>query len=217
MFKPLIAFLLLFAVSANAQQPQLRGGLSAFIAQNIIYPPYALHNCIQGTVNVGFKLNAKGEVYDVKVDKGFGIDLDDEALRLIKMTNKKWIVPNTHDATSVLVILVNFVLKGYDCELKSSNEIALAVKAYKDEQALIEVVTNFYKQKEKGVYNQQDETKILRIKADLGIDDDHLDNVISRGLKKIKQSDSQGACEDFNFVKNMGSDKANQHLAKYCN
>lgn len=217
MFKSIVAFLLLLAISASAQQPQLKGGLSAFIAQNIIYPPYALHNCIQGTVNVGFKLNAKGEVYDVKVDKGFGIDLDDEALRLIKMTNKKWIVPNTYDTTSVLVIPVNFVLKGYDCELKSSNEIALAVKAYKDEQALIEVVANFYKQKEKGNYSQQDEAKIFRIKTDLGITDDYLEDVINTGLKKIKQGDRQGACQDFNFVKNMGSDKANQFLAKYCN
>jgi TonB family protein len=217
MFKSIVAFLLLLAISASAQQPQLKGGLSAFIAQNIIYPPYALHNCIQGTVNVGFKLNAKGEVYDVKVDKGFGIDLDDEALRLIKMTNKKWIVPNTYDTTSVLVIPVSFVLKGYDCELKSSNEIALAVKAYKDEQALIEVVANFYKQKEKGNYSQQDEAKILRIKTDLGITDDYLEDVINTGLKKIKQGDRQGACQDFNFVKNMGSDKANQFLAKYCN
>ncbi len=209
--------MLLFAISASAQPPQLKGGLSAFIAQNIIYPPYALHNCIQGTINVGFKLNAKGEVYDVKVKKGFGIDLDDEALRLVKMTNKKWIVGNTHDTTSVLVIPVSFVLKGYDCELKSSNEIALAVKAYKDEQALIELVTNFYKQKAKGTYSQQDEAKILRIKADLGIDDDYLDKVIGRGLKKIQQGDRQGACEDFNFVKIIGSDKANQLLVKYCN
>lgn len=217
MFKPIVAFLLLLAVSASAQQPQLKGGFSAFVAQNTIYPPYALHNCIQGKVNVSFKLNAKGEVYDANIAKGFGIDLDDEALRLVKMTNKKWIVPSGYDTTSLVVVPVNFALKGYDCDLKSSNEIALAIKAYKDEQALIEVVTNFYKQKEKGVYKQEDEAKILRIKSDLGIDDDYLNEVIGAGLKKIKQGDRQAACADFNFVKYMGSVKADQMLAKYCN
>lgn len=217
MFKTLLAFLLLLSVSAKAQQPQLKGGLSAFIAQNTIYPPYALHNCIQGTVNVGFKLNTKGEVLDAKITKGFGIDLDDEALRLIKLTNKKWMMPSAYDTTALVVVPVNFVLKGYDCELRSNTEVALAINAYKNEQALIEVVTNFYKQKQKGVYKQEDEAKIVRIKADLGIDDDYLNEVISTGLKKITQGDRQAACADFNFVKYMGSVKADQMLAKYCN
>lgn len=217
MYKSIVAFLLLLTFSAQAQQPELKGGFSAFIAQNIIYPPYALHNCLQGTVNVGFKLKANGDVYEAKVSKGFGIDLDDEALRLVKLTTKKWIVPLQHDTTTVLVVPVNFVLKGYDCEWKTDTEIELAINAYKQEQALIEVVSNFYKQKAKGSVSPQDEAKILRIKTDLDMTDEYLEEVLDQGLKKIKQGDVQGACADFNFVKNMGSDKADLLLAKYCN
>jgi TonB family protein len=217
MLKIVLAFLLLLSVSAKGQQPQLKSGLANFIKQNIIYPPYSLNNCIQGTVNIGFKLNAKGEVTDAKITKGFGIDLDDEALRLIKLTDKKWIIPKGFDTTSLVVMPVNFALKGYNCELKSANEIALAIKTYKDEEALIEVVTNFYRQKEKGIFQLDDELKVLRIKTDLGINDEYLDDVINTGFKKLKQGDRQGACEDFNFVKYMGSKKADQMLAKYCN
>lgn len=217
MLKLVAAFLFLVSFSARAQQPQLKGGLASFITQNTIYPPYALHNCIQGVITVQFNLNAKGEVYNAAVSNGLGIDLDDEALRLIKLSSKKWIVPNNHDTTAVLVVPVNFTLQGYDCERATKSDIAMAIKAYKDDEALTQVVTNFYKNKEKGTVNDADEAKILVIKRDLGIDDAYLEEVIATGQKKLKQGDKQGACKDFTFVKYMGSDKADQLLAKYCN
>lgn len=217
MLKLVAAFLFLVSFSAKAQQPQLKGGLSAFVAQNIIYPPYALHNCIQGVITVQFKLNAKGEVQEAKVSNGLGIDLDDEALRLIKLSNKKWTVPVNHDTTAVLIVPVNFTLQGYDCEQATKSDIAMAIRAYKNEETLTEVVTNFYKNKEKGKTNAEDEAKIVKIKKDLGIDDEYLAEVIAMGQKKLKQGDKEGACKDFNFVKYMGTDKADQLLSKYCN
>ena len=48
------------------------------------------------------------------------------------------------------------------------------------------------------------------------IDEEYLDEKVERGQKKIKQGDLLGACEDFNFVKQMGSDKANEFIIKYC-
>ncbi|MNI76004.1 hypothetical protein D3C73_1322000 [compost metagenome] len=56
----------------------------------------------------------------------------------------------------------------------------------------------------------------MAIKSQLGIDDEYLDDRIKMGLKKIKQGDKQGACEDFLFVKYMGSKKADDYLVKYC-
>lgn len=208
--------LLLVSAFAQAQQPSLKGGLTNFVKRNIIYPPYSLHNCIQGTVNVGFKLNEKGEVYYTTINKGIGTDLDDEALRLVRMSTGKWTVPIGHDTTALLVVPVNFKLDGYDCRLMSQNDIALAVKAYKDEQELINVVLNFYRNKEKGNYKPEDLPKISRIKSELGIDEDYLENRINAGLRKYKQGDKLGACEEFNFVKYMGSKKADEQLAKYC-
>jgi TonB family protein len=210
------SFLLLFSFSAQAQPPEMKGGLPNFFKSNIIYPNYSRQNCIQGAVDVGFKLNAKGEVYFSTINKGMGTDLDDEALRLIRLTSGKWIMPSTHDSLVLLVVKVNFSLQGFECVSKDKREIAQAIAAYRAEEELASVVINFYKNKEKGSFKAEDEAKILRIKNELEITDEYLANKIESGLKKIKQGDKQGACEDFNFVKYMGSDAANELLAKYC-
>lgn len=209
-------FLLFVSTLAKAQQPSIKGGLAAFIKRNIIYPAYSLHHCIQGTVNIGFKLNAKGEVYYTAISKGMGTDLDDEALRLIRMSSGKWIVPLSHDTTALLVVPVNFNLDGYDCRQVSANDIALAIKGYKDEQALVDVVLNYYRNKEKGNLKPEELPKIMKLKAELGIDDDYLNSRIEAGLRKYKQGDRLGACEEFSFVKYMGSPKAKEYLDKYC-
>ena len=212
----LAAFLILFSLSVKAQQPELKGGLTAFVKNNTIYPSYSKSNCLQGIINVGFKLNTKGEVYYSLVTSGLGTDLDDEALRLIRLSSRKWTVPKTHDTTSLLVVPINFTLNGYDCDRVSKADIAFAIKVYKNEEELTKVVTNYYQNKEKGTAKLEDEARILLIKNQLGIDDEYLGERIDAGLKKIKQGDKQGACEDFNFVKYMGSDKANDWLTKYC-
>lgn len=216
MWKIATLFFLFSAFLSVAQEPQLKGGIADFIKQHTIYPAYAMHNCIQGTIHIGFKLNQKGEVYYSTVTKGLGIDLDEEALRLIRMTTGKWEVPITHDTLATLIVPVNFTLRNSDCNLKTSQEITLAIAAYKNETELSNVVQNFYRNKENGVFKPEDEPKILRIKAELEIDEAYLMERIETGLKKYKQGDKQGACEDFNFVKYMGSDKANNWLAKYC-
>jgi hypothetical protein len=211
------AFLLLLSISIKAQEPQLDGGLSAFLKDNTLYPPYSLQNCIQGTINVGFKLNKKGEVYYAAVISGIGTDLDDEALRLIKLSSGKWEVPVNHDTLTLVLVPMNFSLKDYDCERKDKTAIAMAIRAYKIETELTNVILNFYRNKEKGVYNAKEEPRILNLKSELGIDDEYLDRRVTAGLKKMKQGDNQGACDDFKFVKYMGSDKADALLAKHCN
>lgn len=210
-------FLLLLSIGISAQEPQLEGGLPTFLKNNTIYPTYSLQNCIQGTVDVGFKLNAKGQVYYAIVTRGIGTDLDDEALRLIKLSSGKWNVPLNHDTLTLVLIPLSFTLKDYDCERKDKNSIAMAIRAYKVQTELTNVVLNFYRNKEKGIFNEQEEPKMAKLKTELGIDDDYLEGKINAGLKKMRQGDKQGACIDFNFVKYMGSDKADALLAKHCN
>ncbi|TCC93976.1 TonB family protein [Pedobacter frigiditerrae] len=216
MYRILAALLILISFSVKAQRPEVKGGLPAFIKNNTIYPAYSLHNCIQGTVKIGFKVNAKGDVYFTEITNGIGADLDEEALRLIKMSSGKWEVPSTYDTTTLIVVPVNFALDGYYCERKSKADIALAIKSYKDQEEIKVAIMNFYRNKEKGVAKPEDEVKILKLKEEIGVDDEYLDDKIETALKKYKQGDTKGACEDFNFVKYMGSDKANDWLDKYC-
>lgn len=217
MIKILTFFAVLLNYSVSAQQPVFKGDFGTFIKNNIIYPSYSQNNCLQGTIKIGFKIKGNGEVYQAKIIQGFGTDLDKEALRLVRMSGGKWMVTNLNDTASTLVVPVSFELKGYGCETKSQADLELAIQAYQNNEALLNVITDFYKHKEKGTFKAEDERRVEMLKIELNIDDDFLQSKLDAGSKKIKQGDKIGACEDFNFVKYMGSQKADQLLKKYCN
>lgn len=215
--KNLLTICLLFCCSLAMGQVQFKSGKNGFtnfLTENTIYPQFSKDNCVQGTVNVSFKLNNQGKVYFSKVSKGILSDLDQEALRLVRLSSGKWQVPAGYDTTVSIVAPVNFVLSGYNCEGKTSRDIQDAIRSYQAEEGLTNSVINFYKNIDQAKPGQ--EVQIIGIKNQLGIDDEYLDDRIKMGLKKIKQGDKQGACEDFNFVKYMGSKKADDYLTKYC-
>ena len=196
---------------------EMKGGLESFVVQNTVYPPYSLQNCIQGTVHISFKLNTAGEVYFSTVKSGIGTDLDDEALRLIRLSSGKWKIPEGYDTAVALQVPVNFKLSGYNCDLKTPQDIQRAIAAYKANEGLSNAVQNFYRNKEKGVYTKADESRMQLLKQELGYDDEYLQRKIEDGKAKLKQKDRQGACEDFLFVKYMGSPLADELLKQYCN
>lgn len=215
--KKLFTICLCFCCSLAMAQVQFKSGKNGFtnfLTQNTIYPQFSKDNCIQGTVNISFKLNQQGKVYFSKVSKGILSDLDEEALRLVRMSSGKWQVPAGYDTTVSIVAPVNFKLSGYNCEGKSNEAIQEAIRNFQAEEGLTNSVINFYKNIDQAKPGQ--EVQIMAIKNQLGIDDEYLDDRIQMALKKIKQGDKQGACEDFNFVRYMGSKKADDYLAKYC-
>ena len=83
-----------FEIFDVSEKASFRGGdegLQRFIAENITYPPMALENDMQGTVNVMFVVDKNGKVKDVAIPgstKGFG--LEKEAIRVIKLTSGQW-------------------------------------------------------------------------------------------------------------------------------
>lgn len=212
----ILTLLFLFFGPGLKAQPALKGGLDAFINQNIIYPAYSYQNCVQGTIRISFKINSQGEVYSSKVSSGPGIDLDQEALRLIRMSSGKWKVPADYDTTYVLVAPVNFRLASEDCNRVTLQDMNKAIAVYKANQGLTDAITNYYRNKAQGKSNEAEEKKVTALKAELGYDDDYLNKKIEEGQKKLKQKDRQGACEDFLFVKYMGSALADDLIAKYC-
>lgn len=215
MVKILIAFFVLTAFTLKAQ-PVMNGGLEAFVKANHVYPRYSLHNCIQGTVTISFKINKDGVVYFSKINSGIGTDLDDEALRLIRMSSGKWKVPPQHDTVLNIVAPIKFSLSGYSCGDKDPKEIDRAILAYRTNAALSNSILNFYKRMETGDYRKEDEARFVALKYEMGYDEEYFRERINDGQKKLKQKDIQGACEDFSFVKYMGSSLADEMLAKYC-
>lgn len=94
--------------------------------------------------------------------------------------------------------------------------MGLAIKQYTDDMKSYSKIANYYRNIEKGIENFVQETEIISLKNDMGVDDDFIAKKIRIAEKKISQGDLEHACEDLKFVKYMGSTKADKLLAKYC-
>lgn len=193
-----------------------RKGMASFISENLIYPGFSKQNCIQGTIEVSFKLTREGKVFGSKVQKGMGIDLDEEALRIVRLTSGKWNIPASFDTNSVFVMPVSFSLSDSNCANRSPAEIRDAINAYRAQEELTGAITNFYAKRQDGNYSAEDEQKILHLKEQLGYDDEFIDNLIQQARKKLKQGDKEGACEDLQFVRKLGSNKADDLIEASC-
>jgi hypothetical protein len=203
-----IIFWLFASVFSDETVPKLKGGesLQSFIKRSLIYPEYSKQYCIQGTVHVSFR----------KVQKGYGVDMDTEALRLVRLTSGLWKVPASFDTSQEIVVPINFSLREYNCEQRSPQEISDAIAAYKARENLTKAVINFYEKKSAGAYAQDDEEKIIELKDQLGYDDKFFDRLLRQAKQKLKQGDKDGACEDFNLVRQLGSDKSKTYLTESC-
>nr|WP_321409071.1 TonB family protein [uncultured Carboxylicivirga sp.] len=73
------------------KMPEFPGGeaaLNNFITSNIQFPESAAENGISGTVYVSFTIDVDGSVTDVKVLRSVSKELDEEAMRIIKLMPK---------------------------------------------------------------------------------------------------------------------------------
>ena len=75
------------------QMPAYQGGeaeMYRFLGENIRYPEKAKEAGVEGMVVYSFVVEKDGSVSDIKVVKSLSPETDQEALRVIKMTNKAW-------------------------------------------------------------------------------------------------------------------------------
>ena len=69
------------------EMPEPIGGYEAFykfVNKNLKYPSKAKRIGIDGTVYLGFVVNEKGEMVDLKIIKGIGAGCDEEVLRIFR-------------------------------------------------------------------------------------------------------------------------------------
>jgi len=216
-----LAFVLAAVTTSAFAQPAFKGGEPAFVTflkNNIIYPEYSSKNCISGIIDVSFRLDKNGRVVDAKVQRGMGIDLDDEALRIVKLTSGKWTVPADYNENTRLVQPVRFSPDQTNCGiLPNSNDIQAAINNYQVRQELENAVTNYYINKYQGKADTTKEATIINLKKQLGFDDELINDLLQQASKKQKQGDKEGACTDWTFIRNIGSNKADSFISKYCN
>ena len=219
MIIPLLILVLRLAVDFQSDRPQFKGGpnnLDAFIKNNLLYPEYSKANCLQGTIHIQFKLNRRGQIYDSEVKKGFAIDLDDEALRLIRLSSGKWIIPANYDTTTAIVLPVNFALKDYDCEERDKDDLNAAIAAYHARADLTKAIFNYYDKKTIGEARPDEELRIAALKVQLGYNEKYISRFYKQALRKLKQGDKESACEDLLTVRRLGSDLAEESIKKNC-
>ena len=80
-------------VEQNAEYTEGMSALIKFISSTIVYPDYAKENEIQGRVYLQFVVRTDGSLSDIKVARSVpgGSMLDNEAIRVVKLTSGKWI------------------------------------------------------------------------------------------------------------------------------
>lgn len=190
--------------------------LEQFLEANMVYPTYAKQNCIEATIQVAFQINNLGELKNISIRRGLGIDLDEEALRLINLTSRKWITPHNYQENTELIIPVKFTLKNYNCEEQPKQSIEKAIMLYQTRQDLENVVINFYKNKAIGKANLEEEQKIVVLKADLGLDAELVAEKMAEAKTMLKQGDNVGACKVLNLIRNIGFTDADDLIAENC-
>lgn len=85
--------------------PEFPGGTQAlmtYLAKNIRYNPQAIEFRITGKVYISFVVLPNGAIDDVRVLKGLGFGLDDEAIRVVKAM-PRW-QPGTQNGQPVAVV-----------------------------------------------------------------------------------------------------------------
>jgi TonB family protein len=215
-FMPIIA--LLFSSIAAFAQPAFKGGepaLAAFLKEHIVYPEFSVKNCIGATIQVSFRVDKNGNVDQVKATRGLGIDLDDEAVRVVKMTRGNWTLKPGIEAAN-FTIPIRFAPDMSRCAGITQMNREQAITAYRNRQELENAVTNYYENKYAGKADVSKESYIIALKKQLGFDDELIDDVLQQAADKLKQGDQDGACTDWKFIRNIGSDKADRFIAQYC-
>ncbi|MBS7565847.1 TonB family protein [Mucilaginibacter sp. Bleaf8] len=216
-----VAFVAFTYLMPAQAQPVFKGGPEAFnifIASHLMYPEFSRQNCIAAVIRVSFQVDQGGRVSAVRAEQGPGIDLDEEAVRVIKLTSGKWVVP-AGTGTTRIILPVRFTPDYTRCSRLNNGkpvDMNAAILAYQNRQELENAVTNYYSNKYKGTADPAKEQDIIALKKQLGIDDEFLNDVLDQANQKLKQGDQEGACKDWNFIRNTGSTLADTCIAKYC-
>ena len=93
------------------KQAKFPGSINTWLAENMVYPPEAKNNNIQGTVYVTFIVEKDGSVSTVKILRGAYSILNDEAVRVISMM-PKWEpgMQNGHTIRQLCNVPIHFKL-----------------------------------------------------------------------------------------------------------
>lgn len=104
----------------------------SFLSLNIIYPQWPKEKCIGGVVYVTFKIKQDGKLDSVNVKNVIGYGLDEEAIRVIKLTDGKWTSAKLDGKAIIsdLIVPIKFNIKG--CKTPSEKKMQKLKEEYSE-------------------------------------------------------------------------------------
>jgi TonB family protein len=96
-----------------ARYSELEQNLYNLLRNSLKYPEQAKSDSIEGKVYVSFNVMTDGSIANIKVERSVNPLLDAEALRLVKLTDKKWVaaVVDNQPIVSEYLLPIEFKLK----------------------------------------------------------------------------------------------------------
>jgi protein TonB len=65
-------------------QPEFRGNIQKYLAENVVYPSISRELGTEGTVYLNFKISSSGKVTNIKILRGVSPEIDAEAVRVLE-------------------------------------------------------------------------------------------------------------------------------------
>ena len=103
-----------------------------YLSSSIIYPQWPKEECIGGVVYISALVDSDGKLDSIYVKRSVGFGLDEEAIRVIKLTDGKWTPAKVNGTpiTSSVLIPIKFSMKG--CNSPSGKKMEKLREKYKE-------------------------------------------------------------------------------------
>ena len=168
-----------------------------YLDKAIEYPKRSEDQLREGCVVIQFTVLENGKLDNFEVINSVTNDIDEEVIRVLESTDGMW-NPGKNNGYSVAMekeVAITF-------KIGESNHVKLAQKFYR--RAIKKFEQNKYRKTLRLldhalVYQPYDKTVLLK-----------------RGQTKLLTGNMDGACQDWNRLKFLGSDLADVYLEKHC-
>jgi len=195
-----------FAGILVEQQKEL-GSINEYLMNHIEYPEKAQEKAQEGTEVVQFVVTTKGEVADFNIINSVSPEIDQEVIRVLKTTSKMW-KPGLNNGTPVAM------------EKEISAAFYLNMKGIHDPD-----VTNDFANLAKHYFNRAGKMFFIREKNMRALkyydkavrympNDKAL--LVNRGMCRYELGNEDGACQDWNRIKDLGGLEADAYLDNFC-
>lgn len=173
------------------------GSINDYLEERVQYPEESESRWIEGTTIVQFTVLANGELDDFRVVSSVTSDIDNEVIKVLKLTDGMW-SPGKNNGTPVAMereVSVTF-------QMENSDHVKLARK--------------FYNRANKRLLKNKPLKALRILNHAIVYQPNDYSILFLRGKTQLIVGNMAGACQDWNRLKSLGSDLGDAYLEKHC-